>query len=222
MGSGAEAAGIVTKYAVLLARLEYSIHILEGRQGVTMKGRCTIPLLAACLFVLAAAQAPPIEWDSRDPQTFVDFGHGLVRIGEYRAALRAFERALELDPDLVEAILSKASLYRRIGEYDQALHEYERVLNHSNADEEEKASAEFGLGAFAFRDGAYREALQHFTRACTLNPESAQAYYYKGRCHESLDEFEEAADAYRHASDLEPDVVTYERALDRVLEILIW
>ncbi len=181
-----------------------------------------LTVLIICSFPLHLLAQPAIEWDTNDPASYMDFARGLQNMGEYDAAIEAYNRALELNPALYEAYLEKARLYLRLEMPDHAIREYRIVAGMDSATAEMRSSALFGIGAILFRDEAYADAKSYFLRTIEENPGHAQGYYYLGRCYEWEENYEDAADAYREAIDLAPDVLQYDRALSRVLDELIW
>lgn len=52
----------------------------------------------------------------------------LMELGEYRAALREFDRAIAADPDFGAAYANRGILYDRMGRYERAVDDYRKAL----------------------------------------------------------------------------------------------
>lgn len=63
-----------------------------------------------------------------DPASWVFRGMFCMRRRDYDRALAAFERALTLDPSLIEAILGMGNVHYALERYDEALRAYDRAL----------------------------------------------------------------------------------------------
>ncbi|NNL85590.1 MAG: hypothetical protein HKP27_08065 [Myxococcales bacterium] len=62
--------------------------------------------------------------------------------------------------------------------------------------------AQVNVGSYAFLDGHYRRAEEHFRRAVELEPEDARAHFNHGNSLRRLRRFDEAAASYAKASEL--------------------
>ena len=65
--------------------------------------------------------------------------------------------------------------------------------------------------------GAYREALAQYRRAAAVSPGFAELYFRMGRCHEALEEFDEAHRAYTKARDADALAVRADSTINRIL-----
>ncbi len=63
-----------------------------------------------------------------DPSAWTNFGHANVAANRLQTAKQAYEKALDIDEDLVEARYNYALCAERFGNYPYAMVEYERVL----------------------------------------------------------------------------------------------
>ena len=60
-------------------------------------------------------------------------------------------------------------------------------------------------GWASFESGAYQQAADHFAEAADLAPDSAEAWFGRGRAYQRLGEFIPALDSYRKVEQLAPD-----------------
>ncbi|KAM3145860.1 hypothetical protein pb186bvf_002155 [Paramecium bursaria] len=64
-------------------------------------------------------------------------------------------------------------------------------------------------GQILFENNQFLEALDVLDRAIQLDPESSEAFYFKGQCFHSLEEFEDAVEMFNNAIDINPDEADY-------------
>ncbi|HEX8071422.1 MAG TPA: protein kinase [Pyrinomonadaceae bacterium] len=121
---------------------------------------------------------------------------------DYEQAEAAFQQALALDPALVEARLHMVFIYLMRGEKPKARAEVARLLREAPND-----AAVHRVAANLYRlDGQKDDALRHFARAASLNPEErVNAYYNRARVFNSRGQRDEALAELDRASALEPD-----------------
>ncbi len=78
----------------------------------------------------------------------------------------------------------------------------------------------FHAGLALFNRGNYEEAIAHFEKATSLDPEFAKAYLYLGRSYANLGKWREAIVPLRSAYRLSPEETKNELA-DIVLDVLL-
>ena len=108
--------------------------------------------------------------DSTD--THYGIGRFAMSKGERATALKAFDRALEIDPENVEALLSRAQLQLEAGNADEALLPVEQFLT-SNDD---NATAQLGLARLLVEAGQYERAAARFDVIADKLPDDADAH----------------------------------------------
>ncbi|MEQ9407551.1 MAG: tetratricopeptide repeat protein [Fuerstiella sp.] len=129
-----------------------------------------------------------------------------LRAGSYGAdgdllqALRCYDRALEIDPKHVEALVWRGVIDYTSGQTDTAIEFLQRALEHAP----NHARACFHLGLAYARRSPDRAAI-YFQRATELFPTYVEAHHYLGRIYLILNEPEQAEDACLRAIDIEYD-----------------
>lgn len=100
-------------------------------------------------------------------------GLGMVMhdLGDLQAAENAFQRTIELRPQLGSAHVVLGSVSRQLGKLDEAAIALGRALSIDNAN----PSAHANLGLVQLDQGRLTEALQSFGRAVALDPGNTQA-----------------------------------------------
>jgi len=92
----------------------------------------------------------------------------------FEAALRAYRRALERDPNLVPALINLANIHYARDEIAEAQALYDRAI----ALEPDVFESHFNLGNIFHDLGRYAEAQACYRDALKLNPEYADAHFY--------------------------------------------
>ena len=116
-------------------------------------------------------------------------------------ARRAFDEALRLDPNSIEANLYRIYMLLGRGEKESARHGIANMLSVSSNDWNVHMVAGLALRA----DGMYDEALNQFNRALKLNPANAAILYnHRARVYHSNNQLELAGDELAKGLALEP------------------
>ncbi|HYE13432.1 MAG TPA: protein kinase, partial [Pyrinomonadaceae bacterium] len=122
---------------------------------------------------------------------------GLGDVEDYELAESAFSRALELDPELVEARMLMVFIYLSRGEKAKARAEVARLTKQAP----NEAAVYFVKGALNRLDGEYDRALRAFERLARLDPAArvvasynrARVFMYQHRLDDALLELEQGA-----------------------------
>jgi predicted TPR repeat methyltransferase len=177
------------------------------------------------------------------PSTRADFAaafcnkaKSLFLSGRHEEAVAAYDRALTLRPELLEAWLGRANLLYRLGRYDEAAIACERALalkpDHAEAWvargnsclalqrldealtaydqalalEPDLAEACFGRGNIFHHRNRHADAVAAYDTALALKPELAEAWVARGNACYQLKRLDEALTAYDQALALKPDL----------------
>ena len=142
---------------------------------------------------------------------FSYLGQVWSNLGKHSAALSAFKKALELEPEPSD----RPALYAHLADLYLALGEYEKARC---AAEEGLTLAEMAelwnlLGRACFKEGQYEKALQAFLRAVELEPSSAVDYANVGYCLKELGIAYEARRFFEMALSLDPTLKMAQKGL---------
>ena len=148
-------------------------------------------------------------------------------------ALEAYSRAIELDPNNVDAYNKRAEAYKDLKEYDKAIEEYNRIIslqpnsaeNYSNrgaayafSTQYEKAIEDydrsleleqiwdtyFGKAMAFYRLEQYDKAVRDFSEAIVLKPEFATLYDLRGDAYANLKQYDKAIKDYDMSISIAP------------------
>ena len=162
-------------------------------------------------------------------------GRAYIALQNPDGAIRAFDRALEINPSCYQAHYWKARTLYDEGSYDAAISEYDRaiaikpdsaeftgivalLMQRSNSIAMRSGpttrhwnSITHGADAFSHKGtslaelGMYRDALEAFEKALEKNRGFAAAWFGKGNVLYDLGKFAEARDAYDEGLRLDPE-----------------
>jgi tetratricopeptide (TPR) repeat protein len=119
----------------------------------------------------------------------------------FDAALDAYRRTLEIDPNLVPALINLANIHYARSQMAEAQALYERAI----ALEPDVFEAHFNLGNIYHDLGRYESAQQCYREALRLNPAYADAHFYLAVSLEKSGLSQEARLHWRAYQDLAPD-----------------
>jgi serine/threonine-protein kinase len=127
--------------------------------------------------------------------------HGMGGQMHVLEARRAFDRALERDPDSVEANLYRVYMLLSRGEKESARHGIEHLLQEAGND----WNVHLVAGITLRIDGLYEEALDQFNMSLRLNPSNAAVIYnHRARVYQYQNQLELASDEIEKGLTLEP------------------
>ncbi|PYS77003.1 MAG: hypothetical protein DMF66_11655 [Acidobacteria bacterium] len=154
------------------------------------------------------SRARPKEEDER-ARTFLEDELRRADAGDWAGALKAYDRALAIDPRFADALVAEGDAYMSSGKYKEAFAAYEKAVGvaPSNPD------AYYSLGAAYNSMAQYGDAFKLFVQAVRLDPEFAEAHYGIGYAYLKLDNFKDALPYLRQAIRLKPDYAEARLAL---------
>lgn len=120
-----------------------------------------------------------------DPQTMIMLGEAWYAAGNVTAALRALDRAIDLDPDLVKAYVSRGAIYLAEKKYAEADMDYDKAVRLDRTSFEANAGMAQVWMAQEYYGDAYKrwEEIQKYAEN---DADWAILYYGRGVCLEKL------------------------------------
>ncbi|MGC1244671.1 MAG: tetratricopeptide repeat protein [Spirulinaceae cyanobacterium] len=162
-------------------------------------------------------------------------GNTLYELNRYQEAFRAYDQALELNPDYVEAWKGQGDSLQGLQREEEALEAYEQAIQlqpdyweawiargellakltrYSQAvqafakvieHQPDNWQAWEGKGDGELKLKQYSQAIASYNRVLDLNGERTSAWYSQGWAFHNLKRYEKAVDAYDQAVDIQPD-----------------
>lgn len=130
----------------------------------------------------------------------VKVGFEFVKEGDLRKGTRHFQRALEIDPEYVNAhsCLGNAALARR--QLPEAVEHFRRAIHF----DPECVEAHYNLGIVLAMQGKTPEAIDHYRETLRLEPRHAEALVNLGIGHSAEKRFDVAERVFRQALSVNP------------------
>jgi tetratricopeptide (TPR) repeat protein len=153
--------------------------------------------------------------DPNDARAQAGLGNIYLDQGRYNEAAAAYSQALKLKPDYTPAYQPLAYSLVRLNRYPEATEKLKQALQY----DPNNAEIYNNLGFAYVHAGRYQDAIAACRQAITLLGQTGQAYKqelqdrnevlsnaYKnlGNAYNGLNQYNEAADALKHASEIEP------------------
>ena len=130
-------------------------------------------------------------------------GGGYMYLKEYERAIADFDRALELDPNNIQAYLNRGRLYFGLKQYQEAI----ANLEHAIKLDPDNGTAYFYLGLVYRALNEHQQVIAKFDRIVELNPNSPIVYRRRGRTYSLFDEYERAIADFNRALELDPNSI---------------
>ncbi|MDA2938347.1 tetratricopeptide repeat protein [Acidobacteria bacterium AH-259-A15] len=178
---------------------------------------------------------PPAPSHRADALRFNDYGIGLFRQGDYKAAEAAFRKVVELDPQYADGFLNLARVLLAASRTEEAQQMVDTVLRrHPDYSKALFYRAEIALirGEYApalgdyervledyphdrlvrqragrayYLSGRYSEAVEHFKKILQIDPEERGAYYNLMLCYQALGDSVQADQSHKRYEEYRPD-----------------
>ena len=154
-------------------------------------------------------------------KSYLKYGDSLVKLEKYDEALKAYDKAISLNPKCSEAYLGKGQTY-----YEKVLAYYSKAMENNSTQkipipedtnnseqaydkaielDSKYAEAYYGKGQLYTQEGENDKAIQSYDKAIQLKPNYAEAYFGKGHIFNYNGETDQAIQAYDKAIELKPD-----------------
>ncbi len=141
------------------------------------------------------------ELNSQLPDVQLAIAGFNLRTGAYAEAVAGFQRALELDPENVNAYLGLGRSYDLLGRIPEA----EQALHHAADISPQCWSCYNLLGAFLNKHGRYDEAVEAWQRMTEITPDNEWGYLNLGAVYFNLGQFGKADEYFRRGLRVAPD-----------------
>lgn len=162
------------------------------------------------LYVRNRTLVPPVEDPLRDDlrgldrsaASLLERGIQLDEAGRLKDAISAHEKALELDPGLMQAHVNLIILYGRAGDFRKAEEQYQAALR---LNPNKYPDTYYNYGVLLMKEGKFDRAQEALDNALTINPSYAEAHNDMGYLLERQGKLDEAAFEYQKAVEERPE-----------------
>ena len=196
----------------------------------------TFFILVASFTVLACSSAPP-----ETEYTYLEKGNEYLGYqGQHRvyvspnflAAIKEYDKALEINPELVDAIYNRGKSYHGLGKYENSIKDFTTLINKNPGNDEYYVLRSSSYIAMAIEKQAnpltndpaendYQLSITDATKALELNPANDIAYYNRGKSYYGLKNYQQSIIEYNKCLELNPDNGTAINDKDMASRMLI-
>ena len=143
----------------------------------------------------------------------IEEGNAIEETGQLDDALRCYDAAVNLAPDLARAHMNRGNILLARGTAEDALNAYQKALELKP----DYAAAHYNSGNAHTKLNHHEAACAAYERAIQLKPDFTDALVALGCTLEELGRSDEAAASYRKALEISPDYAEVHCNLGRVL-----
>lgn len=142
-----------------------------------------------------------IEPELSDAKEYLKRGDDKFSVKNYFGALEDYNRAKEINPNIIEVYLKRGNAVSKLKNYRQAIIDYNRAIeiNHNH----HLAYNNRGYARRMLRD--YEGAIKDFNEAIKINPNVSHYFYNRGLAKSMLGENENAMKDYNKSIELDPN-----------------
>lgn len=126
-------------------------------------------------------------------------GYKLAQVKQWEESLKAFNKAIRLDPEFAGAYSGKGHALLHLGRCEEAL----KAFNHTIDQEAGNAETFIAKGNVLYALQQYEEAIIAYDKAIELCPSSSLAYQKKGKILQHFKRYDEAVAMYDQALSFE-------------------
>jgi tetratricopeptide (TPR) repeat protein len=155
--------------------------------------------ITALIFATPALAAPP-QGSQENGEKFFTAGLAALKDGDGAQAAAQFTKALEVDPDWVEAYVNRGQAYVFQGDWDKAIKDFDQALNL----DPETFEALYNRGRVYTKMGQPGKAIADYTTALKLKKNDWQIYYNRGNAYLDAEKYPDALKDFNQALKLDP------------------
>ena len=185
--------------------------LYSRRRGPLILGVASLSVIAA-LMVCATIQTSywrnstsmwthALSCTSRNYAAHNNLGGALFERGQAAKAIDEYQRALEIEPDFLEARYNLAAAYNSLGRHVEAIAQYQKAVEIAP----NSAEAHNNLARALFQQGQLAEAIDQFQQALRIKPDDAVARYNLGNALILQGQLGDAIAQYKEAVRVKPD-----------------
>lgn len=163
--------------------------------------------------------------NAKSPEVFHMLGTIYYDQGKFNKAIRAFRRALELEPTFTDASVGLSIILNDIGKYEEGrkvFDEAKELLAKQNSSDDPYLNEKFSikhdeLGEMYFHHSRYKDALDQYYKALTLSNRKPELTMKVVECYVRLQEPEKALRELRSLTKEYPGFLSARVRLGRIL-----
>ena len=141
------------------------------------------------------------------PECYIGIGHSSAAKKDYPAAETAYKKAIELEPNLIEAYSGLATIYNDQKKFDEAKAMSAEVMKRAGAGGAAGGGADslYNAGVISWNANDFAKAQEQFTAALAANPNHAESHFMLGQVYLNLGKLPEAAKEFEAYTKIAPN-----------------
>ena len=182
-----------------------------------MISRISVVLVGLSLAVFGVFATAPQTQPKTNPAEAArlnNLGAAYMNQQLFEKALKSFQEASELDPNLTMAKLNEGIALLNLQKIDEA----KTLLEDALKQDPKNPYAWYNLGLFAKNTGDAPAAIEAFRHVVEIDPNDADTWYFLGTAYVQAKQFPQAIDAFQHALQLNPLHASAEFGLSRAYQ----
>jgi tetratricopeptide (TPR) repeat protein len=112
-----------------------------------------------------------LEWCETDLEVYDNLGHTIALQGDLEAAIRIWQKGIELEPNSIQMYLNQANIFQKLEQFEAAIQCYQEVIKYSP-----DHLIYYQLGLCLTQIKQWESAINAFENAIQLQPNYAPAY----------------------------------------------
>jgi len=141
------------------------------------------------------------------PECYIGIGHSSAAKKDYPAAETAYKKAIELEPNLIEAYSGLATIYNDQKKFDEAKAMSAEVMKRAGAGGAAGGGADslYNAGVISWNANDFAKAQEQFAAALAANPNHAESHFMLGQVYLNLGKLPEAAKEFEAYTKIAPN-----------------
>ncbi len=141
------------------------------------------------------------------PECYIGIGASSAAKKDYAGAEAAYKKALELDPNLVEAYSGLATIYNDQKKFTEAQAMSAEVMKRATAGGAAGGGADslYNSGVISWNANDFAKAQEQFAAAVKANPQHAESHFMLGRVYLNLGKLPDAAKEFEAYTKIAPN-----------------
>ena len=129
-------------------------------------------------------------------------GVSLADLSKFNEAIECYDKALEINPKLVESWYNKGNALKGLNKFNEAIECYDKALEINP----QKVDALSDKGFALEQLGSYKEGVECYDKALNIDPYYAPAWTNKGNTLNGLERYNEAIECLDKALEINPNL----------------
>jgi len=168
-------------------------------KGIQKAGIFFLVGVVVMLTLTTCGEVAPTEEPLSVEEHYFRQGNEFIQAGELEKAVDEYKKALEIEPENVDALTNLGVVYYNLGRLDEAIDQYSKALAIAPDD----ADIHSNLAAAYVQTNQFDKALEEYQTAVTLNPDLAEAHFGLGVIYVQFDQKDKAIQAFEKFQELD-------------------